>query len=180
MKLIRNGVFETNSSSAHSLSYKTSKVVRGGGWGLPPDESDFSNPLYCLKEIPVKYKDYPLYEELGEYGWYDDDLTTPQEKFSYLLTGLGEDIDSVREHPFYKQLEEWLDMLGIRFVKAEDCYSSDDGYIDHQSEYIINPSLFKTKQDLITYLFNDDLIIHIENDNEEYQAWYTGEQHNDL
>lgn len=26
----------------------------------------------------------------------------------------------------------------------------------------------------------DDLIIHIENDNEEYQAWYTGEQHNDL
>ena len=71
-------------------------------------------------------------------------------------------------------------MLGIRFVKAEDCNACFDWYIDHQSEYIINPSLFKTKQDLITYLFNDDLIIHIENDNEEYQQWYTGEKHNDF
>ncbi len=180
MKLIRNSVFETNSSSAHSLSYGTSKVVRGGGWGLPPDESDFSNPLYYLKEIPMKYKDYTLYEELGEYGWYGDDLTTPQEKFSYLLTGLGECIPFVREHPFYTQIEEWLDKLDVRFHKAWHYTYGDDGYIDHQSEYIVNPSLFKTKEDLITYLFNDDLIIHIENDNEECQAWYTGEQHNDL
>lgn len=175
MKLIRNMVFETNSSSAHSLSYKTSNILRGNDWNTP-DVTDFSDSPYYLKEIPMKYKDYPLYEELGEYGWYGDDLTTPQEKFSYLLTGLGEDIESVREHPFYKQLEEWLDDLGVNFDKNEyiDSYGW-NGYIDHQSEYIVNPNLFKTKQDLITYLFNDDLIIHIENDNEEYQAWYTGE-----
>lgn len=86
----------------------------------------------------------------------------------------------VREHPFYTQIEEWLDKLGIEFHKVW-CYDfSANGYIDHQSEYIINPSLFKTKQDLITYLFNDDLIIHIENDNEESQAWYTGEKHDDF
>lgn len=89
MKLIRNMVFETNSSSAHSLSYKTSNILRGNDWNTP-DVTDFSDSPYYLKEIPMKYKDYPLYEELGEYGWYGDDLTTPQEKFSYLLTGLGE------------------------------------------------------------------------------------------
>lgn len=178
MKLIRNGVFETNSSSAHSLSYNTSEILRGNDW-TSEDVTDFSDSPYYLKEIPTKYKDYPLYEELGEYGWYGDDLTTPQEKFSYLLTGLGSSIPDVREHPFYTQLEEWLDKLGVDFHKAW-CYDyGDNGYIDHQSQDIINPSLFKTKEDLITYLFNNELIIHIENDNEEYQQWYTGEKHND-
>lgn len=176
MKLIRNGVFETNSSSAHSLAYKTSKILRGNDWNTP-DVTDFSDSPYYLSEIPRRYKDYKLYEELGEYGWWGDTLTTPQEKFSYLLTGLGEDISSVREHPFYTQIEEWLDDLGVCFDKNEyeDGYGW-DGYIDHQSEYIVNPSLFKTKQDLITYLYNDDLVIYIENDNEPYQEWYTGEK----
>ena len=44
MKLTRNNVFETNSSSAHSLAFGTSKIIRGAGWGMPEDENDFSNP----------------------------------------------------------------------------------------------------------------------------------------
>jgi hypothetical protein len=52
-------------------------------------------------------------------------------------------------------------------------------YIDHQSYGMISESLFKTKEDLITYLFNDNLVIYIENDNDDYQEWYTGERHND-
>lgn len=55
----------------------------------------------------------------------------------------------------------------------------EQGYIDHQSYGMISESLFKTKEDLITYLFNDNLIVYIENDNDEYQEWYTGERHND-
>ena len=175
MKLIRKGVFETNSSSAHSLAYNTSKIVRGNDWNTP-DATDFSDPLYHLEEIPQKYKDYSLYEELGEYGWFGCDLTTPQEKFSYLLTGLGEDIPSVREHSFYTQIKQWLDDLDVCLDENE--YEGSygwEGYIDHQSEYIVNPDLFKTKEDFITYLFNDDLVIYIENDNEPYQEWYTGE-----
>lgn len=69
MKLIRSGVFETNSSSAHSLAYGTSKVVRGAGYGLPPNETDFSNPLYHLTEVPEYYKGETLIAQLDDFGW---------------------------------------------------------------------------------------------------------------
>ena len=52
MLLVRNNVFETNSSSAHSLAFGTSKIIRGNGYGTGEDETDFSNPLYHLYEIP--------------------------------------------------------------------------------------------------------------------------------
>ena len=126
MKLIRSGVFETNSSSAHSLAYGTSKVVRGAGYGLPPNETDFSNPLYHLTEVPEYYKGETLIAQLDDFGWG------------------------------YEQ-----------------------GYIDHQSYGMISESLFKTKEDLITYLFNDNLVIYIESDNDDYQEWYTGERNDD-
>lgn len=175
MKFIRNNVFETNSSSAHSLAFGTSKIICGGGWGMPEDETDFSNPLYHLSEIPSCYKDYRLYEWLGEYGWGYDVLSTPQEKFSYLITGIyerngGEDIN---KSLFYTEIKHWLSELGIEVIQSS---ADEDGYIDHESTHLVNPSLFKTKEDLITYLFNDNIVIYIENDNDEYQEWYTGER----
>lgn len=179
MKLIRNGVFETNSSSAHSLSFGTSKIVRGAGWGLPPDETDFSNPLYHLSEVPEYYKSGTLIAQIDDFGWGYDELDTAQQKFEYLLATLGYTLDEVFKHPFYEQIKEWLFELGINI--SEDSYESgyDQGYIDHQSHGVITESLFKTKEDLITYLFNDNLVIHIENDNDEYQEWYTGERNDD-
>lgn len=177
MKLIRNGVFETNSSSAHSLSFGTSKVVRGAGWGMPPDETDFSNPLYHLTKVPDKYKGISLDASIDEYGWNGLDLRSPQQKFSYLLTSISGSLMIVLNHPFYAQIKEWLYEFGINIHEDDNGYG--DGYIDHQSYGIVEPSLFKTKEDLITYLFNDDLIIHIENDNGDYQEWYTGERTHD-
>lgn len=177
MKLIRNGVFETNSSSAHSLAFGTSKIVRGAGWGLPPDETDFSNPLYRLTEVPNCYQGYSLNASVDEYGWNGRSLYSPQQKFSYLLTSISERLATVLNHPFYAQIKEWLFELGINIYEDESEY--DEGYIDHQSHGVITESLFKTKEDLITYLFNDNLVIHIENDNSEYQEWYTGERNDD-
>lgn len=177
MKLIRNGVFETNSSSAHSLAYGTSKIIRGGGWGLPPDETDFSNPLYHLSEVPEKYRGISLSASVDEYGWSGRDLRSPQQKFSYLLTSINDRLAIVLNHPFYAQIKEWLFELGINIHEYESEY--DEGYIDHQSHGVITESLFKTKEDLITYLFNDNLVIYIENDNSDYQEWYTGERTNE-
>lgn len=180
MKLIRNGVFETNSSSAHSLAYGTSKIIRGAGWGMPPNETDFSNPMYHLDEVPACYKGIPLGVYLGEYGWGYDELYSPQQKFSYLLTTLGDTLKEVFRHPFYAQIKEWLYQLDIPV--HENLFKDDeveDGYIDHESYGMINPSLFKTKEDLITYLFNDNICIYIENDNDDYQEWYTGERNDD-
>lgn len=58
MKLIRNGVFETNSSSAHSLAYGTEYILRGSRWYQPTEEHDFSNPMYRLDTVPDHYKGY--------------------------------------------------------------------------------------------------------------------------
>lgn len=173
MKLIRNGVFETNSSSAHSLAYGTGKIIRGGGWGLPPDETDFSNPMYCLDEVPDKYKGYTFYEWLGEYGWDDKTLYSPQQKFSYLLTQIAKTSEELHESTEYYVLKEMMDNIGLNIEPSDE---DEEGYIDHQSYGIVDMSLFKTKEDLITYLFNDNIAIHIENDNDEYQEWYTGEK----
>lgn len=54
MKLIRNGVFETNSSSAHSLAYGTDYILRGSRWYQPTEEHDFSNPMYRLDTDQTK------------------------------------------------------------------------------------------------------------------------------
>ena len=178
MLLVRNNVFETNSSSAHSLAFGTSKIIRGAGWGIPEDETDFSNPLYHLYEIPSCYQGYRLYEWLGEYGLGYDVLSTPQEKFSYLITGIYERNDGVdiNKSIFYTEIKHWLEELGIQVIESS---ADEEGYVDHESTWLVTPDLFKTKEDLITYLFNDNIVIYIENDHDDYQEWYTGERSED-
>lgn len=172
MKLIRNGVFETNSSSAHSLAYGTEYILRGSCWYQATEEHDFSNPMYRLDAVPDNYRGYTFYEWLGEYSWGYDVLTTPQEKFSYLLTQMADTSEELHESTDYETIKEMVEDIGCEIVSCND----QDGYVDHQSYGIVKPSLFKSKKDLITYLFNDNLIVYIENDNSEYQEWYTGEK----
>lgn len=172
MKLIRNGVFETNSSSAHSLAYGTEYILRGSRWYQPTEEHDFSNPMYRLDEVPDEYKGYTFYEYLGEYGWGYDELLTPQQKFSYLLTQIANTSEELHESTEYEAIKEMIDDIGCYIIECDD----KSGYVDHESRGIVNTSLFKSKKDLITYLFNDNISVYIENDNDEYQEWYTGEK----
>lgn len=172
MKLIRNGVFETNSSSAHSLAYGTEYILRGSRWYQPTVEHDFSNPMYRLDAVPDEYRGYTFYEWLGEYGWGFDVLTTPQEKFSYLLTQMADTSEELHESTEYETIKELMDEIGCNIIPCDN----QDGYVDHESYGIVKPSLFKSKKDLITYLFNDNISVYIEDDNSEYQEWYTGEK----
>lgn len=64
MKVIRKSVFETNSSSAHTLCLTT----------------DYRTKL------DLNIKDDVLTVELGEYGQQKRRLTTPQEKLNYIFT----------------------------------------------------------------------------------------------
>lgn len=175
MILIRTGVFETNSSSAHSLAYGTEYILKGSRWYQPTKEHDFSNPMYRLDVVPDQYRGYTFYEWLGEYGWGYDVLMTPQEKFSYLLTQMADTSEELHESTNYQTIKEMVEDIGCEIIRC----NNQDGYVDHESHGIVNLSLFKSKKDLITYLFNDNIIVYIENDNDEYQEWYTGERHND-
>jgi hypothetical protein len=135
MVQIRSGVFETNSSSTHSL------VVRGKGRPL----SDF---FLHLED------DGYVHASFGEFGWGYDVLYGQDEKLSYLCTMAAcADSNMASNDDFYKNPE----FQAINDVIKEKCgckgliidtpitrYVSEDGktswpefdgYIDHQSAY---------------------------------------------
>ena len=175
MKLIRNGVFETNSSSAHSLAYR--RIVLRDYNYKPKDDLCFAIKELHLTKKPKEYEMYsymPLY--FDEYGWGFDVLSSPAEKLSYLMSSVYQykTWGVIKEDPFFKQVIKWLNELDI-VVNLPEQYgdsSEVDAEINHQSYDVVTKDMFKTKYDLLTYLFNNDIVIHIENDNsDEMQSW---------
>lgn len=175
MKLIRNGVFETNSSSAHSLAYKN-EVLRDYNF-KPHNDLCFAVKDWRLTKKPKEYEMYsymPLY--FDEYGWGFDVLSSPAEKLSYLMSSVYQykTWGVIKEDPFFKQVIQWLNELDIVVNLPEEYGDSSevDAEINHQSYDVVTKDMFKTKYDLLTYLFNNDIVIHIENDNsDEMQSW---------
>lgn len=175
MKLIRNRVFETNSSSAHSLAYKNT-VLRDYNY-KPKDDLCFAIKELHLTKKPKEYEMYsymPLY--FDEYGWGFDVLSSPAEKLSYLMSSVYQykTWGVIKEDPFFKQVIQWLNELEIIVNLPEEYGDSSEvnAEINHQSYDVVTKDMFKTKYDLLTYLFNNDIVIHIENDNsDEMQSW---------
>jgi hypothetical protein len=155
MRQIRRSVFETNSSSTHSISIISKDNYRDGN-------SFFGDTLDgCF----------------GEFGWGYEKLNTVYERLSYVLTMIQykvdncDNLDDVINSTYYKWISEMIkDYTGADLKLEEfddDCYSL--GYIDHQSTDILddfwsdNESEFKNNmRDII---FNDKYRIIIDNDN---------------
>ncbi len=152
----RLGLFETNSSSSHSIS--VSKLDRG------------------YSELFIN-NDGIIEVTFGEFGWGPDILSLPEDKLSYYLTDLAcshgisygrnkwdDGIKKIRGLPEFKEL---LDILKCRYPNFKDiCFIKTDedeyyqfGYVDHQST---GTSLDKDIKELI---FNNSYIIIIDNDN---------------
>ena len=148
----RENIFETNSSSMHSIV--VSSIDRGYNYDLPVT------------------KDGILYVNFGEFGWGPEILKYPIEKLSYYITdqfGGFRDEDTnfdsivcdILEDPRMKGLIEILKAKVPGFKKlelgpAEYCRF---GYVDHQSSGLTSG---KNVADLI---FNSSIIIVIDNDN---------------
>lgn len=84
-KKIRRGVFETNSSSTHSICITRSDVL--------DDQTD------------------EIYFELGEFGWEYDILSTVFEKASYLYTALIYNDEEI----LLEKVKKILDKNGVRY-----------------------------------------------------------------
>lgn len=151
---IRNSVFETNSSSSHSLVF--SKVDRGHDYDLPVDENG-------VLTIPF-----------GEFGWGPDILRTPLEKLSYIVTDRGgwsydddnkswdEILEELKENDEIQQVIKIVKrnvpaVKEVTFKPASDFYPR--GYIDHESQ---GTSRNADTEDII---FDNSIIILIDNDN---------------
>ena len=150
---IRKGVFETNSSSMHSVAIVGANKMLVNRLYENENEKIVVNPR--------------------EYGWNGNNLTSPIEKLSYITTMIQyKNIDSDTENSIYF---EWLsemvkDYTGLELIyqKQNDEYYP-NGYIDHQSVDTLdsfwsdNEDEFKTNmKDLV---FNEKYFIIIDNDN---------------
>ena len=160
MKVTRANVFETNSSSSHSLVIGRKQMV----------EKDFPEELVI----------YP-----GEFGWGPDYVTGPEDKTRYLVTGIQYLRPYISDYEVYKALkvgettqwelisEIWKEYTNTTLIYKE---SSEDefwekGYIDHQSVDICldmwkcSEDRNKVKEKLKDFIFNNQYEINISNDN---------------
>lgn len=172
---IRKNVFETNSSSTHSLVI--SKKDR---------EYD-----YCL---PVE-DDGTLVVTFGEFGWGPELLIAPIEKLSYLVTDrcgiydIPEELKNADDDAIYDFIMEESEAIrdivevvksccpDVKDVVFELCDSWNPfGYVDHQSQGTSYDNSDLSTEEII---FSNKVIIMIDNDNScNFEEYFTDWQGN--
>lgn len=157
MKLqIRQGCFETNSSSSHSLTISS----RGNySYGAIPVFREFYN-----EKEDKEYKNAVVLTG-GEFGWgvdyYQDSLT----KANYLAVML-KNYNIGDLEMFESLLKEETGAEQIIYDFTDDWDSSNFSYIDHQSadSYTVEEA-YSSKENLKNFIFNRESILIIDNDN---------------
>ena len=184
-KQIRNKVFETNSSSCHSLSINT-------------NVTPYLSPH--LKSA-ISKADNMLHIRFGEFGWGYDEYTNPYDKLQYALTMVleteGRTADDFYETEGFKAINELIknflscdgiaidseitqktyyhhkwDDKNMEYIEDRSrppyTWLESDGYIDHQSheDYDnLNDFLFDYSVSLFDFIFNPGIKLIIDNDN---------------
>ncbi len=145
---IRNGAFETNSSSTHAMIIHYGKLPE-----VYPDTIEF---------------------QTGTYGWEISKLTSLEDKASYLFTSL---IETFNYDEAVRIITEHLEPLGIKcfFVKEEDDF--DNCYIDHGASYEFANKMANDDYAMIRFLFDEQSYVITSNDNcsDDVYDWYTNE-----
>lgn len=150
---IRNSVFETNSSSSHSIS-----VTGNTKLNIP----DLSYDIEC---------------QFGEFGWGYEELTHWMEKLSYVMTSIQyfcegelkpEEFQNTKWFLWLNEMfQEFTGYNIIPVFDSSEWYKM--GYVDHQSTDLLSEYFIDDKnvlkfvvKDLI---FNSKYEIIIDNDN---------------
>ena len=148
MKTIRNNVFETNSSSMHSITFSN---------------TDIKDITPCITEVELT--------GTGEYGWEYSNLTMPEELGDYILiayTWMEKDDDVYQN--YRAKLIDYFAEKGVKLTLPEHI-TDITGYIDHQSApgesddcrflatFVTDPENF------FRFIFAKDSYIITDNDN---------------
>lgn len=157
MKKTRKSVFETNSSSTHSICISLEDEILE----------------YPKEKIKLRY---------GEYGWESVFLETPEDRLSYLLTALRNfmDLSEIDESSISKLLN-WMDEENIHYDSSEidvEGNSSilESGYIDHVSgtkDFVL--FVLSNKDHFLKFAFSSLSFIQTGNDNSELELVYEGD-----
>lgn len=149
MRVTRRGVFETNSSSTHTIALSASDIVT-------PDRIPLTDDICVV---------FP-----GEFGWGVEHYNDAPTKASYCLTYAHPE----RGHPQSEEL-----MAALRGVLEEEAAAPVEfrplgdfypwGYIDHQSDYgesdVCGPIFEGGPTSLRQFIFNAGSVLIIDNDN---------------
>lgn len=148
IRQIRQNVFETNSSSTHSI---------------------------CIAKNAELTIPNALHFDFGEFGWECDTLYTIDEKASYLYTGLiannrKEDANKIFDLLKLKGIDvtfEEANLVESEYIKGYFYYEN-AGYVDHPNELgIFLNDICSDEEKLMRYLFSDLSFIITGNDNDD-------------
>lgn len=146
---IRRGVFETNSSSMHSIS-----ICWDG------NNTELLHPVDGVLDV-----------QFDEFGWEQEEYNDVHTKLSYLLTYIFSGCDAIEcgeDRDEYKQLMRVLSKYcGVECLNYLNCNEVNYwqfGYIDHQS-MDVPEECFESDDKLINFLFNPGSILITDNDN---------------
>lgn len=145
---IRKNLFETNSSSVHTLAYKNAK------WANP--------------DLPINPETGKVIGRLGKFGKGYRYYETQAEKLSYLLTAIwcfcDKDFEEAEDSWCFRDLEEIImdhcDCTGLEIDRLSE------GYIDHQCypDYGECELFDLTKFNMENFIFNDNIMLHTDCD----------------
>jgi hypothetical protein len=151
MKNIRSNVFETNSSSSHSLTIGNSDIVLDK---ILPDENGI------------------IYLNGGEFGWEYDRHYSALTKANYCAIACHyNDYGNITHYNNSSFNEEMLIEVIKEQTGAKEVVLNIDNnsYIDHQSiESGILDEVFESKENLRNFIFNGDSYLIIDSDNSQY------------
>lgn len=153
-KQIRQGVFETNSSSTHSI---------------------------CIAKDAKLTIPRSIHFEFGEFGWECDTLQSLGEKACYLYTGLiANDRKDDADNIIQILKDKGISVTAEEPIYEKNCYTNSDGklveyvsgqnigYVDHSGEMtsFLN-AVCEDESKLMRYLFSDLSFIITGNDNDD-------------
>lgn len=158
MRQIRHYVFETNSSSTHSITITHKGIANNN--------------------IPVG-RDGFIHTELGEFGWEIEDYNDQAGRLSYLVTMLavksqiemwryGDKRAIVKELMELHEFEKLSDKIGRHARCKGVIVDPSEGYIDHQSHEgyrNFQDFLAQYDTDVVEFVFGRGNIVHTDNDN---------------
>lgn len=175
MRQIRSSVFETNSSSTHSvsISHKNSSYYDASSLNMFIDEFD--------NKVHVRF---------GEFGWEIESYWTPYDKLQYIITMLVETegnnitcVDDLFKTDGFKLINDavadycncdgiWIDedmrLESYTWGDKTHYYIEHNGYIDHQSceDYkSVQDFLDDYCLDVTRFIFDNGVVVHTDNDN---------------
>lgn len=140
--LVRHGVFETNSSSCHSISIS--------------DTCDKYETLYPDDEGVFTFT-------WGEYGWGYETYHDAESKANYVAT-MCKEFGEVSEENDDQELRDLLESVITEHTGiSKFMYDLEDAYIDHQS--VDRDMYIWSREDMKNFIFNPNSELDIDNDN---------------